>query len=111
MVYNGETPGWPSLDQSQLSKLQTQSNLNRSSVTTINNDTTGNEQGYMNSQINNTSSTIRTNYSGTRSFNRLYIHNDWSREKKTKFSFQGGENRLMRLKAQKAPVTGGRVGK
>ena len=36
---------------------------------------------------------------------------DWSREKKTKFSFQGGENRLMRLKAQRAPVTGGRVGK
>ena len=104
MAYNGEKP---ITSLAPLTKLQIQSNLNRSSVTSLNNEITGNEQGYINSQRTNNNTLNRTHYSGKRYFNLEYVHNDWSREKKTKFSYQGGENRLMRLKARKTPQTPG----
>ena len=103
MVYNGETSVTP---QSALNKLQTNSDLNRSSVTSLNNETTGNMQGYINNQKNNTSDANKTTYSGTSFYNFNYVHNDWNKEKKTKFSFQGSDNRLMRLKALKTPNQG-----
>lgn len=103
MVYDGEKPV---TSQSALNKLQTNSGLNRSSVTSLNNETTGNMQGYIHNQKDNTSTLNKTTYSGKRFYNYRYVHNDWNREKKTKFSFQGSDNRLMRLKALKTPNQG-----
>ena len=66
-----------------------------------------NMSGYMLSEVSNRSSENRTVYSGNKNLNLFtleYIHNDWSREKKTKMGFQGSENRLLRLKAQKTNI-------
>ena len=66
-----------------------------------------NMSGYMLSEVSNRSSENRTVYSGNKNLNLFtleYIHNDWSREKKTKMGFQGSENRLLRLKALKTNV-------
>ncbi len=66
-----------------------------------------NVSGYMLSEVSNRSSENRTVYSGNKYLNLFtleYIHNDWSREKKRKISFQGSDNRLLRLKALKTNI-------
>ena len=66
-----------------------------------------NESGYMLSEVSNRSSENRTVYSGNKYLNLFsleYVHNDWSREKKRKLSFQGSDNRLLRLKALKTNI-------
>ena len=66
-----------------------------------------NEYGYMLSEVSNRNSENRTVYSGNKYLNLFtleYVHNDWSREKKRKISFQGSDNRLLRLKALKTNI-------
>lgn len=66
-----------------------------------------NEYGYMLSEVSNRNSENRTVYSGNKYLNLFtleYVHNDWSREKKRKLSFQGSDNRLLRLKALKTNI-------
>lgn len=66
-----------------------------------------NMSGYMLSEVSNRSSENRTVYSGNKYLNLFtleYIHNDWSREKKRKLSFQGSDNRLLRLKGLKTNI-------
>lgn len=66
-----------------------------------------NMSGYMLREVSNRNIENRTVYSGNKNLNLFtleYIHNDWSREKKTKMGFQGSENRLLRLKALKTNI-------
>lgn len=81
--------------------------MNRGSNKSINNLEVGSVEGYMLSEVSNRNSENRTVYSGNKYLNLFtleYIHNDWSREKKRKLSFQGSENRLLRLKALKTNI-------
>ena len=63
-----------------------------------------NERGYIKSEISNRNDENRTKCNGKKYLNLFKlecVHNDWSREKKTKLGYQGSENRLLRLKAKR----------
>lgn len=82
--------------------VELNNNLEKSDKKNINN-----ELGYMLSERLNRNEKNRTLYSGKKNLNLFsleYIHNDWSREKKTKLGFQGSDNRLLRLKALKTNI-------
>ena len=84
--------------------------MNRGSNKSKNNLEVGSMQGYIKSERLNRNEINRTHYSGMKNLNLFtleYIHNDWSREKKTKLGFQGGDTSLLRLKARKSNKNAG----
>ena len=84
--------------------------LNRNNNKSINNLEVGSVQGYIKSEILDRNEINKTHYSGEKNLNLFtleYIHNDWSREKKTKLGFQGANTSLLRLKARKSNKNAG----